>query len=122
MGLGAVVAVAVLALPRLLRRTSSSPVVPAESPLVPRPLANDAADESCPSLSPDGRRVVYFWSRDDDPGLYIKPVSGGQPQRLATGDVSDFGYCGYARWSPAGDLIAFLSHEDSGAKAIWVVS
>jgi Tol biopolymer transport system component len=119
--LGAVFALAVtgLAVARILGRTSGDPIAPAEAAVVPRPLANDAAREVCPSLSPDGSRVVYYWNRDD-PGLYIKPVDGS-PRRLATGDAGQLNWCGYAKWSPAGDHIAFLANGDADSKNVWVI-
>src|SRR5439155_13963984 len=82
-----------------------------ESSVVPRPLANDAAPELCPSLSPDGSRVVYYWGRDRDPGLYIKPLDGA-PRRLSTGGAGEPFWCGYPKWSPSGDFIAFLAMGD----------
>ncbi|MFN2563491.1 MAG: hypothetical protein ABR499_00595, partial [Gemmatimonadaceae bacterium] len=119
----ALVALAVtgLAVSRVLGRTSADAVTPGESSsVVPRPLANDAADETCPSLSPDGGRVVYHWN-GRDPGLYIKPVDG-PPRRLATGEAGQLSWCGYAKWSPAGDLIAFLAKGDADSKNVWVIS
>ena len=116
------VAATALALTRTRSRTKSSPIIPPERSAVPQPLANDAADERCPSLSPDGSQVVYHWHRDGDPGLYIKPVGGGPSHRLATGDVGDLTDCAYPKWSPAGDLIAFLAGRDAGTRSIWVVS
>lgn len=116
------VAVAVLALTQSLRRTNSGAAMSVARSVVPQPLANDAGDERCPSLSPDGRQVVYYWSRDAEPGLYIKSVSGGPSHRLAIGDIGRLIDCAYPKWSPAGDLIAFLSHDDAGARNLWVVS
>jgi Tol biopolymer transport system component len=120
----ALVALAVVgvAMSRVLGRTSSVDAVAfGESSVVPRPLANDAADEMCPSLSPDGGRVVYFWKRERDRGLYIKSIDG-PPRRLATGDAGKLNWCGSAKWSPAGDLIAFLATGDGDSKNVWVIS
>src|SRR3989441_426569 len=114
-------AVSGLAIWRMLDRTSGDALAPAGSSVVPRPLANDAAGEACPSLSPDGSRVVYFWYRDPDPGLYIKPVHG-PPRLLPTGRAGDLDWCGYPKWSPAEDLIAFLRNGDGDSKNIWVSS
>ena len=110
-----------LAVARVLGRTSADAIAPTESSVVPRPLANDAADEVCPSLSPDGSRVVYYWNGPGEPGLYVKPVDG-PPRRLATGGAGQLNWCGYAKWSPAGDLIAFLANGDADSKNIWVIS
>src|SRR5688500_10711888 len=51
------VAVTGLAMWRVLGRRSADAIAPAESSVVPRPLANDAAHEMWPSLSPDGSQV-----------------------------------------------------------------
>jgi Tol biopolymer transport system component len=119
----ATVALAVtgVAMSRLFARTSAEPMPRAESSALPRPLANDAAHEMCPSLSPDGTRVVYYWNRDDDPGLYIKPVDGS-PRRLATDDVGRLHWCGYAKWSPTGEFIAFLANGEADTKNVWIIS
>lgn len=106
---------------RVLGRTSANAIAPAESSVVPRPLANDAAHEMCPSLSPDGSRVVYFWNRGGDAGLYIKPVDG-PPRRLETGRAGDLHWCGYSKWSPTGELIAFLANGEGDSKNVWVIS
>jgi Tol biopolymer transport system component len=110
-----------LALSRTVGRTSGDAIAPAGSSGVPRPLANDADAEECPSLSPDGSRVVYFWGHDPDPGLYIKPVDGTS-RLLPTSGAGELFWCGYAKWSPAGDLIAFLTRGDGDSKNIWVTS
>jgi Tol biopolymer transport system component len=114
------VALTALAMSRLLSRTSADAIDPAESSVVPRPLATDAAAERCPSLSPDGSRVVYYWRREDAPGLYIKSLDG-PPRRLATGDAGKLFWCGYPEWSPAGHVIAFLAYGEGDSKNVWVV-
>jgi Tol biopolymer transport system component len=114
-------AVTGLVISRMLGRRSAHAIAGSESSVVPRPLANDAAGEACPSLSPDGGRVVYFWGHNPDPGLYIKPVDG-TPQLLPTSGAGELFWCGYAKWSPAGDLIAFLTRGDGDSKNIWIIS
>src|SRR2546422_529632 len=109
-----------LAMSRVLRQPRAQATAHAESSIVPRPLANDARAEGCPSLSPDGSRVVYFWGHDPDAGLYIKPIDG-TPQLLPTSGAGDLFWCGWAKWSPAGDLIAFLAKGDGDSKNIWVI-
>jgi Tol biopolymer transport system component len=114
-------AVTSLAMSRLLGRRSADAIAPAESSVVPRPLANDAAEEMCPSLSPDGSQVVYYWNREDDPGLYIKPVDG-PARRLGTGGAGSLRGCGHPKWSPVGNLIAFLATGDADTRNVWVIS
>jgi hypothetical protein len=64
-----------LAMSRMLGRKPSDAVAGNEL-VVPRPLASDAAAERCPSLSPDGSRVVYYWERAEAPGFYVKHLEG----------------------------------------------
>jgi len=90
-------------------------------PLVPRPVANDDGAETWPSLSPDGERIVYHWQRDGAPGLYIKPVPTGPAMPLLFEDPSKFANAAFAKWSPRGDLIAFLVHEEGADQNTWGV-
>jgi hypothetical protein len=99
-------------------------VTPA-APGVPRPLANDSASETSPSISPDGELVVYSWLRADEPGLYVKPVRGGAAKPLALDDRSKFASASFARWAPQGDSIAFLAHEagdDQNTRGLYIVA
>src|SRR5262249_4821503 len=88
---------------------------------VPRPLANDSEREASPSVSPDGKLVVYSWNRGREPGPYINPVAGGQPRRLALDDPTKFAAADYSQWSPRGDLIAFLLLERPDVRGMYVV-
>jgi Tol biopolymer transport system component len=109
-----------LALTRNFRSTSTS--VRSPDRLFAQPLANDAADETCPTLSPDGTTVVYHWRNSSETGLYIKSLDGGPPRRLSTGGAGPVFECGYPKWSPRGDLIAFvtLGAGEGESKDIWV--
>jgi Tol biopolymer transport system component len=94
-------------------------------PFVPRPVANDGASELWPSLSPDGDRVVYVWQREGSSGLYIKPVSAGPAVPLRFDDQARFATASFPKWSPRGDLIAFLANEegaDPDTRGLYVVS
>jgi eukaryotic-like serine/threonine-protein kinase len=93
----------------------------AAGPAVPRPLANDPVPERSPSLSPDGTHVVYDSRVDGVTGLYIKAVDGGSPRKLVVGDGIQLPWSAYAKWSPRGDLIAFLSSEGPDKYGLHVV-
>lgn len=121
-GLVAVVIATVLALTRSVRDRGAITAVPGVAPVVAMPLTSDAADEQCPSLSPDGTQVVYHWARQTDAGLYIKRVGAGSPRRLVTDGAGKLEECGYAKWSPTGDLIAFLTQGEAESKDLWVIS
>lgn len=117
-------ALAAVALPvsRALRVRSAGLVSPAASSIIPQPLASDAADEMCPSLSPDGRQVAYNWGRETAPGIYVKPVGVGSPRHLATAAAGRLFACGFPKWSPAGDMIAFLTSSEDSTRHVWVIS
>jgi Tol biopolymer transport system component len=114
----AVLAVAVLGAVWTVGRSRSNDSGGADISIAPRPLANDQAIEGHPSLSPDGDEVVYYWERQAVTALYIKPVAGGQARRLSIGDLKTEGF---PKWSPRGDLIAFLSRTGENARAVYVV-
>jgi Tol biopolymer transport system component len=91
--------------------------------LSPRIVAADPTGELSPSLSPDGTRVVYGWERAGGGfGLYIKPVAGGIPRKLAIGPGLRFEESPYPTWSPRGDLIAFLAYEAPQIYGLYIVS
>lgn len=95
------------------------------APTISKPLVNDSSSETGPSLSPDGDRVVYRWERPNAAGLYIKPIAGGPPYRLRIEDAGAFVAVSRPKWSPQGDLIAFLATENHNREAprgLYVVS
>jgi tricorn protease len=61
--------------------------------LLPTDLAQSALNltktpgirERFPRLSPDGKRVAYFSDESGEYDLYMRPVEGGQAQRIPTG-------------------------------------
>lgn len=72
-----------------------------------RRFTTDAANDSAPAISPDGRYVAFTSQRGDDkaPQLYVMPLGGGEARRLtklATGVQSP-------KWFADGKRLAFVS-------------
>jgi eukaryotic-like serine/threonine-protein kinase len=76
------------------------------------PLTSLAGVVSSPSLSPDGRYVVFAWTgpKQDNQDLYVQQIGAGSPLRLTTDPAEDRN----PTWSPDGRAIAFLRAEPQG--------
>ncbi|WP_216725832.1 DUF11 domain-containing protein, partial [Streptomyces sp. NRRL S-31] len=83
-------------------------------------LTDTAADEDCPTVSPDGQRLAY--SSDNDPAagrqVYVRPLAGGTPVRVtdpANGAATE------PVWNPVDDdahrdLIAYTATGQNGPR------
>lgn len=67
-------------------------------------LTKTSDDESSPTFSPDGSKVCY--AGREGRSLYIVPVTGGTPRRVATGGLPN---PSEPDWSPDGKNIIFTS-------------
>jgi Tol biopolymer transport system component/DNA-binding winged helix-turn-helix (wHTH) protein len=78
------------------------------------PLTSLAGVLSSPSLSPDGRYVVFTWTgpKQDNQDLYVQQIGAGSQLRLTTDPAEDRS----ASWSPDGNAIAFLRAAPQGQK------
>jgi Tol biopolymer transport system component/DNA-binding winged helix-turn-helix (wHTH) protein len=118
----AAVAVAVAALLVPVLREDSDPLEeapPARPAPRPRfePLTSLRGYESTPSLSPDGSRAVFHHFHKDGErsgrtDLYLVATSGGEPQRVETGE----GDAMQAAWSPIDDRIAYVTRGEDGCR------
>ena len=78
-----------------------------------RPYAIAAA----PSVSPDGRAIVFFRSSGGPLGdLWIVPAAGGPPRRLTFDDVE----ADSPTWTPDGKSVIFSSKR-AGSRTLWSV-
>ncbi|MGW8250426.1 MAG: TolB family protein, partial [Anaerolineales bacterium] len=69
------------------------------------------------TLSPDGRRIAFFWEREDAADLYVMLTDGGWPERLTFGRAPrPYWFDEPPQWSPDGDWLAY--NQDDHA---WIV-
>jgi eukaryotic-like serine/threonine-protein kinase len=80
-----------------------------EVSMVAKPLVTYTGDLGDPSFSPEGDRVAFTWSGEnqDNADIYVRLIGPGEPQRLTTNPARDFG----PAWSPDGRYIAFLRDD-----------
>jgi len=73
------------------------------------------ADEDHPTWSPDGKLIAYTTDVSGEQQLALRPAEGG-PERILT--RFERGYLYAARWSPAGDRLAFSDNEHR----LWIIT
>ncbi|HYX25261.1 MAG TPA: protein kinase [Thermoanaerobaculia bacterium] len=74
-------------------------------------LTDLEGSESFPSLSPDGKNLVYVKAKDGKRHIFLQPVSGGNTPDLTADSPADDTQPAF---SPDGTQIAFRSERDGG--------
>jgi Tol biopolymer transport system component/DNA-binding winged helix-turn-helix (wHTH) protein len=84
-------------------------------PLRALPLTSMPGVVRSPSLSPDGRHVVFIWTgkSQTNPDLYVQQIDAGPPLQLTTDPGNDYS----PSWSPDGRTIAFLRRAPGGGSS-----
>jgi serine/threonine protein kinase/Tol biopolymer transport system component len=95
------------------------PVAHQPEPLKAVALTTSPGVKGYPSFSPDGKHVVFNWTRprQNNPDLYIQQIGGGAPLRLTSDPHNDFS----PAWSPDGRWIAFLRETSPGHSELRLV-
>jgi Tol biopolymer transport system component/tRNA A-37 threonylcarbamoyl transferase component Bud32 len=80
-------------------------------PVEIKPLTSFPGDETQAAFSPDGQRIAFVWSgeNNENSDIYVKPLEGSSYNRLTTDLRDDFSPV----WSPDGKRIAFLRVSDT---------
>ena len=74
----------------------------------------DYADDTAPSISPDGQTIAFMSNREGNWDVYAVDIDGQNLRQL----TDDPGNDGLPAWSPEGNFIAFVTSRD-GEWAIW---
>jgi Tol biopolymer transport system component len=74
----------------------------------PERITANAASDTDPAISPDGRDILFTSNRTGDNDIYIVDSRGGDPVDLTNNPAND----GWARWAPDGQHVVFHSNRD----------
>ena len=81
------------------------------------PVTSYPGSEFDPSMSPDGRQVVFAWGDGDNFDIYVKLIGRDEHLRLTTHPALER----RPAWSPDGERIAFLRRKPDGRGSAIIV-
>jgi len=90
-----------------------------------RRLTENLATDLEPAWSPDGRWIAFSSNREGRWGIYVMTVYGTSARRLTFTDADPpggylLGNSGSPAWSPDGQWIAYVAHQD-GNREIYIM-
>src|SRR5262245_18589773 len=98
------------------RETSDIYVKRTDSRVVTQ-LTNDPAEDSMPSISPDGQWVAFASNRSGNWDVYVMPITGAKAVQVTSDAADEI----HPSWSPDGKRLVFCrAGEASGRWEMWV--
>lgn len=97
---------------------ADSAVSPSLELNLPQQLTADLSSEISPSISTDGRWLLYASNRSGNYDLWIRPAEGGIPTQLTTHPADDYS----PAWSPRGNKICFVSTRDDPRGDLYILN
>jgi Tol biopolymer transport system component len=79
-----------------------------------RQLTSDPADDTQPSVSPDGRLIAFVSNRQGGSRIWMMHADGGDPRPLTSGPTSRF-----PLWRPDSSAILYMA---AGIRDVWQVN
>lgn len=79
-----------------------------------RRLTDNPGYDAEPTISPDGRSIVFTSLRDGDLDIYVMDADGGNVRRL----THEYGYDGGPFFSPDGSKIVYRAHHPTDSAGI----
>lgn len=82
----------------------------------PLQVTKGPSDNHSPRLSSDGGLIAFVSDRDGNPDVYVMDRDGENIRKIS----HEVGAVSHPRWSPDGELIAFLTQMEDGESQIYL--